>query len=437
MGKNNRKTKREQAAKLLAAGFAHTDEEDAGGQPIQRSQSSSTTRPPDALVASSLEPERGTTPIAQSPQSGHRWASSPLPPLTPSRSERAVKAMLSSPMDPSVEIQSETGRRATSESFATSLRRDSVDFNETPHSGVRSAVSEPILQSDRLQEAVSIANRTNTPTHHGDRGSLNEHSSTAGDDMDERARAERRAEKKRRNRAESIESAELQEAVRRSLEDNGRSTEDRAAHRAKAWEDANLRAAYAALARERHTDENSEEFRRRQAALRRNENELRELRISDDGEFAAEVQAQIAQMEADRELAEAIAEQDRKALERRRERLASAQRALDKEEADIAEAARRTKSVTPKPVMPVQMANPISPKSTTAPPRQRRATVETATGKSGIEDQGIAWDERGTPFEMASAKSRGSSVGTRGGMGSVRTRDKTTRGQAQWKPAHS
>ncbi|KAJ7917840.1 hypothetical protein B0H13DRAFT_2657641 [Mycena leptocephala] len=167
--------------------------------------------------------------------------------------------------------------------------------------------------------------------------------------MDERARAERRAEKKRRNRAESIESAELQEAVRRSLEDNGRSTEDRAAHRAKAWEDANLRAAYAALARERHTDENSEEFRRRQAALRRNENELRELRISDDGEFAAEVQAQIAQMEADRELAEAIAEQDRKALERRRERLASAQRALDKEEADIAEAARRTKSVTPKP----------------------------------------------------------------------------------------
>jgi hypothetical protein len=45
---------------------------------------------------------------------------------------------------------------------------------------------------------------------------------------------------------------------------------------------------------------------------------LRELRISDDGEFAAEVQAQIAQMEADRELAEAIAEQDRKALERRR-----------------------------------------------------------------------------------------------------------------------
>ncbi|KAJ7899414.1 hypothetical protein B0H13DRAFT_2275516 [Mycena leptocephala] len=156
MGKNNRKTKREQAAKLLAAGFAHTDEEDAGGQPVQRSQSSSTTRPPDALVASSLEPERGTTPIAQSPQSGHRWASSPLPPLTPSRSERAVKAMLSSPMDPSVEIQSETGRRATSESFATSLRRDSVDFNEAPHSGVRSAVSEPILHSDRLQEACSV-----------------------------------------------------------------------------------------------------------------------------------------------------------------------------------------------------------------------------------------------------------------------------------------
>jgi hypothetical protein len=32
--------------------------------------------------------------------------------------------------------------------------------------------------------------------------------------------------------------------------------------------------------------------------------------------------------------------------------------------------------------------------------RYRNADLE-ATGKSGIGDQGISWDERGTPFEMA------------------------------------
>jgi hypothetical protein len=53
-----------------------------------------------------------------------------------------------------------------------------------------------------------------------------------------------------------------------------------------------------------------------------------------------------------------------------------------------------------------------------------------ATGKSGIEDQEIAWDERGNPFEIASAKSHGSSVGTRGGKNGVRTRDKDDQGSS-------
>jgi predicted metal-dependent hydrolase len=53
------------------------------------------------------------------------------------------------------------------------------------------------------------------------------------------------------------------------------------------------------------------------------------------------LQAQIAQMEADHELAEAIAEKEQAAIEKRRRRLESAQRELQKEQESIEELERR------------------------------------------------------------------------------------------------
>jgi hypothetical protein len=166
-------------------------------------------------------------------------------------------------------------------------------------------------------------------------------SATDGGESDQVLRAARRAEKQRRTRASSIESAEVHEAARRSLEDRGATERSYNEWRPPVWDDVNLRAAYAALERERHTTENSLEFKRRQAALIRNANELLAMRVSEDHAFATEVQAQIAQMEADRELAESIAAKEQEELDSRRRRLAKAQQALDKESAAIKQVEKR------------------------------------------------------------------------------------------------
>ncbi|KAJ7509965.1 hypothetical protein B0H11DRAFT_1900382 [Mycena galericulata] len=108
--------------------------------------------------------------------------------------------------------------------------------------------------------------------------------------MDEQARRERRAEKQRRSRAESIESAELHEAAVRSLKDLQARGPDDEEPRAFSWnDDANMRAAREALAREWGENESSEVFRRRKEALARTERQLRNMRVDEDRQYAEEI----------------------------------------------------------------------------------------------------------------------------------------------------
>ncbi|KAJ7710902.1 hypothetical protein B0H17DRAFT_1190584 [Mycena rosella] len=82
------------------------------------------------------------------------------------------------------------------------------------------------------------------------------------DSLSEGTRAERRAGKQRRNRTDSVESAELREAAKGSIDDHiAEIDEARTDVRPNVWDDANLAAAAAAIARERGANENLVDFR--------------------------------------------------------------------------------------------------------------------------------------------------------------------------------
>ncbi|KAJ7683175.1 hypothetical protein B0H17DRAFT_1228352 [Mycena rosella] len=140
--------------------------------------------------------------------------------------------------------------------------------------------------------------------------------------------------KERRNRADSIESAELREAAARSLADMPSASDAGSQPRRNNWDDKNVRMAAAALARERGENESPTDYRRRVAAWKRNDNQLRTLREADDREMAETLLVQELQEQADRELAEEIQQKEEREAVVIREREAATRRLLERKEAE-------------------------------------------------------------------------------------------------------
>ncbi|KAJ7165259.1 hypothetical protein C8R46DRAFT_1220392 [Mycena filopes] len=222
------------------------------------------------------------------------------------------------------------------------------------------------------------------------------------------------------------------------------------------WDDHNLKAAREELARKRAIHENSEEFMKRHAAWQRSERILRKGREQDDFGFANDLAAEWAQMDADQELAQKLLDEDRARLDRQRRKFEKTKEKLERRFGD--KVSKNPSTTNPKqeprssPAIPTT-TTPASrprptPKATSAPksasahrdapaptteamPRQthtfrdrvvlqryRREEI-TMKGFSGIEDQGIEWDDEGQLYDAGPAPSRGSSVGTRGGRRSA------------------
>ncbi|KAJ7661566.1 hypothetical protein DFH06DRAFT_1129647 [Mycena polygramma] len=419
------------------------------------------TRPPDRARSVSISATAGSS----EPASFYYPDSSALPSLTPSAS------------GPPGNAESVTEQYLRSSGSIGSKGSKDGSGRSSRHSSQRTAQG---------MQGVSFVQQVIPPTPEeqqrelprtSSQGSRSRHGSTTGSTrsggLSETARAQRKAEKGRRNRADSIESAELREAAARSLKDQQASagaTEDEEA-RPHVWDDENIRAAHAALARERQEHEKSEEFRKRHAAFMRNEQLLKSLRVEEDRQYAADVQAQIAQMDADRELAEELS-QNNISLERRRARLQQAQLAMAEEAAaieaidsrrkEVAESlcsaeevlaeyvarhkSRQAKVVTVDSDTDTSESNTLEylkhssgiRKTHTFADRvtiQRYRLAELAqNGESGIPDQGISWDAAGKAYETHPARSRGSSVGTLGGKhrksGASRVRvEKSTAGR--------
>ncbi|KAJ7711063.1 hypothetical protein B0H16DRAFT_1480614 [Mycena metata] len=250
----------------------------------------------------------------------------------------------------------------------------------------------------------------------------------------ESVRRAQRGEKKRRPREEDNFSEDLKEAARRSmrdLRDHGYNSADESD--AARWRDLNIKSAYTALKRDREIHENTREFERRQAAWQRGERDLRK--------------AQLAQLDADRQLAEHLHAVNTARMRAEREKIQKVQGELG--------AKRNTKrSETP----PVEINKEYkiylrkvasedyesqatdSDVECVPPPRithtfQDRVVLQkyrreelAAKGESGVPDQGVDWDKKGKPFEVRSAMSRGSSVGTRGGKRMRRIKDEASPG---------
>ncbi|KAJ7663467.1 hypothetical protein B0H17DRAFT_1144109, partial [Mycena rosella] len=277
-----------------------------------------------------------------------------------------------------------------------------------------------------------------------------------------RSRGQMSKGKERRDRADSIESAELREAAARSLADIPAESDAGSQPRRSNWDDHNVRLAAAALARERGENESPTEYRRRIAAWKRNDNHLRTLREADDREMAEDLLVQELQEQADRELAEEIQQQEEQEARAARKRDAATRRLLEHEEAEISamekhaaekradtdrrrnilnqyveekRSSARARSIarssgsdsqsTVKSVRPFLAPRPSEDGRNNPTPRervvhtladriilQRMRYLAIANGEdTTIPDQNIDWDEKGVPYAKGSAPSRGSSVG--------------------------
>ncbi|KAJ7147093.1 hypothetical protein C8R43DRAFT_953289 [Mycena crocata] len=317
-------------------------------------------------------------------------------------------------------------------------------------------------------------------------------------EMPEAQRLERRAEKSRRARADSIESDDLKKAVARSMKDIPNSREQSELPPT-TWVDGNIKAAYETLGRERAVHEDTEEFNKRHAALRRALKSLTDLRVAEDGQMAQEV---YEKMLAEEQKAEYIQEAARidastarasrppapsptpsRSMEREEkqvrelEKIAASQRAaLESKKSSRSGDTSSTQGRAAKVPLPPTATSKTSSKPTRSEGSESRPTTTTqssvvrgvhrggsnvrqfltpksalsaagkqsetsvansaspkhgwydrivlqrvrgeeiaAKGWSGLKDQGIGWDEHGQAFELRSAPSRGSSVGTMGG----------------------
>ncbi|KAJ7717655.1 hypothetical protein B0H16DRAFT_1740458 [Mycena metata] len=264
----------------------------------------------------------------------------------------------------------------------------------------------------------------------------------------ESVRRARRGEKKWRPREEDDFSEDLKEAARRSmrnLRDHGYDSADESD--AARWRDLNIKSVYTALKRDREIHENTREFEQRQAAWQRGERDLRKVRESEDYEYAQTLQAQLAQLDADRQLAEHLHAVETARMKAEREKIQKAQgelgtkRNTKRSETPPVEINKEYKIYLRK-VAPEDYESQATDSDVECvpPPRithtfQDRVVLQkyrreelAAKGESGVPDQGVDWDKKGKPFEVRSAMSRGSSVGTRGGKRMRRIKNEASPG---------
>ncbi|KAJ7444026.1 hypothetical protein FB451DRAFT_1413388 [Mycena latifolia] len=211
------------------------------------------------------------------------------------------------------EVSDEEDQRASRRSHSQSVAgsRRSRGTNNLPHAVVpptpaRSHVSS---RSHRSASVQSLGLPSSSPYPIGTEDQTDALSITNTE------RFRRREGKQRRNRAESIESDELRQATALSIAEMQRAMGGGAEGRPNAWDDQNVKAAMASLARERGENESSEEFQRRRAVWARNEAQLRDLRIADDRVVAAALLQKDANELADREFAMRIDQAEREHIQ--------------------------------------------------------------------------------------------------------------------------
>ncbi|KAF8150299.1 hypothetical protein K438DRAFT_1779085 [Mycena galopus ATCC 62051] len=221
--------------------------------------------------------------------------------------------------------------------------------------------------------------------------------------------------------------------------------------------------------RRRNSAESIESAEMRLATARSlNDMVLREGRVEDDRQFAAELQATMHQEEADREFALELEASENRKLDRRISKLSERTEIESDGRSQVSEHKEKRRrrhfssseeestvntcpfevteevkvldtirSSTQKSRMPTPIRyesdGESSYESIYTPRHKQKRTVhgvkdrvilqkyrdaDSKTNKSGstrIPDQGIAWDKTGKPYEAAPPPSRGSSVGTKGG----------------------
>ncbi|KAJ7113211.1 hypothetical protein C8R44DRAFT_741540 [Mycena epipterygia] len=260
-----------------------------------------------------------------------------------------------------VERRSISSRSSTSAEYDNrhaSPKRDSVDItraeiNKYPGTGSSGVSSRHSKSSSRNDKEPGLETRSNTPSAHTARESSKSGSIPPSGLMSSSPypepeavsltaseKAERREGKRRRNRAESIESAEMKLAAKLSLEDQRGSDSDRSGFKVvsgNVW-DPHIEGARAALARARGENETHEEFQRRRAALARSEARLQEGRVEDDRILAQEIYENDLRESVDRELAEQIAREEADNERRIKVQQLVAQRAIEREELAASEA---------------------------------------------------------------------------------------------------
>ncbi|KAJ6559039.1 hypothetical protein DFH09DRAFT_1279631 [Mycena vulgaris] len=474
MGNKEKRQRQRERELRKAADIARDNSQglDAGAQTSMGSPSSLPALPPEDR---SLRSDDGDPLRLTGIRSGHQElpASSPLPPLTPSLQERSRIA------EQSPRYRIDHARSGSSAERALVDARLSINADDS-HRGRPSSISNNWRKAtvrDETDDDGMTDKRSNAGREQGSptRGELPSSSPYPGDGesvMGDRERLQRRLEKQRRNRAESLESAELREALRRSLPTESAPSGSEAEHRPHVWTDANLEAAPAALARKQGTEETTEEFHRRREALARSERRLRELRVEDDHILAEAIDSEQQLEAADAALAQALQSAELRRQAKLRASQSAAERAVAREEAEAAEmeklaaerralaernkrtiqdhAASESERLQP-PITVASRSSRGSPSAThrsatrsflVAPspkPSSKPATVpDTAPnpserithdfnsrviiqkyrkdeiarqGFSGITDQNIAWTAEGVPYETGRAPSRGSSIG--------------------------
>ncbi|KAJ6507674.1 hypothetical protein DFH09DRAFT_1101060, partial [Mycena vulgaris] len=468
-GKKNKKQKTRQRTRTS---------EIADGEP--ESQRSVTDPPPPLSL--SLSGPTATTDNAvdrgnhgdhrRSPELGsdRRTASSPLPVLTTSdhdEDEARVRrpSQPSGPAEKSSHISRDTissapnrrgSQRATLEEVSD--EDDRRQLGPTRTSSARNDKRTDSRESDHAEVAIKLAVVPPTPTHGprtvpeytpSDRynrlpgsspvlssspypSGIHQEEEVGSDIPSDSDRRARRAEKQRRNRADSIESAELHIAATRSLDQRRVNEESDASHHPNIWNDRNIKAANEALARDRSLHESTEVFQRRRAAWARSEQRLREFRVEDDRIIAEELYVDQLRESQDRELAEQL-HRDQQNVERERKEFDTRRRIMDEyiereraqlgkpRTAAIPEVRREGSRLTTRPLLA-----PGRDPSEERPEGNNRAThtfndrvilqrfrcADLAAGQlSRILDQGIDWDDDGKPYEKGPAPSRVSSVG--------------------------
>ncbi|KAJ7149894.1 hypothetical protein C8R43DRAFT_951854 [Mycena crocata] len=247
-------------------------------------------------------------------------------------------------------------------------------------------------------------------------------------------RAEQRAQKARRNRADSIESMELKLAAMNSMKDNPAMLDDRSSAEPR-WNDKTIKAAHDALARERGENETAEDFAKRRAAWMCSEKELCDMRVNKDRQYAEELMVHQAIENADELLARALEVEDRASEERQ---LTARKAIVDAEAMEAAAAVKRAEAETRRALLneylkqeeinPAQrkarLTSIVSSPMSISTTRSRKtdsgshvsirpllASTKSAATSKNTKDQGIDWNAAGKLIDARSAPSGGSSVG--------------------------